>query len=83
MTVVKVRFYAASQAVAGVSELSVEAGSLAELRAAVVAALPEAGKRLGMVLTASSFVADGARLDDGMVLADGAVVEVLPPFAGG
>jgi sulfur-carrier protein len=47
----------------------------------------EAGARLNAVLARSSFLIDGhpvgTRAADAVHLADGAVIEVLPPFAGG
>jgi molybdopterin synthase sulfur carrier subunit len=45
------------------------------------------GSRLGAVLARSSFLIDGhpvgTRAAEAVALADGAVIEVLPPFAGG
>ena len=45
------------------------------------------GARLSSVLARSSFLIDGhpvgTRAADAVLLADGAVIEVLPPFAGG
>jgi sulfur-carrier protein len=45
------------------------------------------GSRLGAVLARSSFLIDGnpvgTRAAETVALADGAVIEVLPPFAGG
>ena len=42
------------------------------------------GERLERVLTACSFLVDGTSTRDRtLVLAPGAVVDVLPPFAGG
>jgi molybdopterin converting factor small subunit len=47
----------------------------------------EAGGRLRAVLERSSFLIDGTpvgrRAAESVQLSDGAVVEVLPPFAGG
>jgi sulfur-carrier protein len=42
------------------------------------------GERLERVLTACSFLVDGTTTRDrALVLSPGAVVDVLPPFAGG
>ena len=45
------------------------------------------GGRLSAVLARSSFLIDGhpvgTRAADAVLLADGAIIEVLPPFAGG
>jgi sulfur-carrier protein len=35
------------------------------------------------VLKVASFLVDGVRADDDTVLPPGAIVDVLPPFAGG
>ncbi len=47
----------------------------------------DGGARLSLVLARSSFLIDGhpvgTRAADAVLLADGAVIEVLPPFAGG
>jgi molybdopterin synthase sulfur carrier subunit len=49
--------------------------------------VPDGGARLSSVLARSSFLIDGhpvgTRAADAVLLADGAVIEVLPPFAGG
>ena len=50
-------------------------------------AVADGGARLSSVLARSSFLIDGhpvgTRAADAVLLADGAVIEVLPPFAGG
>jgi sulfur-carrier protein len=86
MAIVTLRYWAAAKEAAGVAEEKVTAGTLAEaLAAAGGPAGP--GDRLRTVLDRSSFLVDGqpagARDRDQVSLADGAVVEVLPPFAGG
>ena len=84
------RFWAAAREAAGAAEETVGAATLAE-------ALAEAVRRRGgengdgaalrRVLDRSSVLLDGVqvgRADPGAVrLPDGAVVEILPPFAGG
>lgn len=81
---VTIRYWAAARAAAGAEQEQYDAGTLAELLAAATAAH---GTRLGGVLGLASYLVDGERLSlrgpAGVPLADGAVVEVLPPFAGG
>ena len=78
---VTVRYFAGARAAAGVDTESRDAGSLDELVGQIVG---EHGERLERVLTACSFLVDGTTTRDrSLSLADGAVVDVLPPFAGG
>lgn len=76
------RYWAAAKAAAGRAEDSVEARSVAE---ALEAARRTHGAELARVLGAASVLVDGVRTDkdDPRPLQEGAVVEVLPPFAGG
>ena len=57
------------------------------VRRASRGAVADGGARLSTVLARSSFLIDGhpvgTRAADAVLLADGAVIEVLPPFAGG
>jgi molybdopterin converting factor small subunit len=80
---VRVRYFAGARAAAGVSEevVPVDGRSLG----ALLALLAERhGDRLATVLTAASFLVDGmACRDRDRTLPAGAVVDVLPPFAGG
>jgi molybdopterin converting factor small subunit len=82
MAVVTLRYWAAAKDAAGVAEETVTADTLA---AALAAA--DGNGRLRAVLSRSSFLIDGhpvgTRAADAVSLADGAVIEVLPPFAGG
>jgi sulfur-carrier protein len=79
-----IRYWAAAKAAAGTAEEPFAAATLAE-------ALEGARRRhpgeLARVLGRSSFLVDGdpvgARDHETVRLADGATVEVLPPFAGG
>lgn len=78
---VTVRYWAGARAAAGCREEQVEAGTVGDLLSAI-------GTRpaLAKVLSASSLLVDGAavrRDDSEHALADGVVVDVLPPFAGG
>ena len=82
---VTVRYWAAAKHAAGVAEETVDAATLAEALDAVArrAAAPEFRR----VLARSSFLVNGeqaaARAAEAVPLAEGAVIEVLPPFAGG
>lgn len=79
-----VRYWAAARAAAGVAEEPVAGRTLAEV---LVAAGERHGTRLVALLAVCSYVVDGApagRRDPTTVtLGEDAVVEVLPPFAGG
>lgn len=85
MAIVTMRYWAAAKEAAGVAEETVAADTLA-------AALTVIGGNRGAaafsaVLARSSFLIDGhpvgRRAAESVTLADGAVIEVLPPFAGG
>jgi molybdopterin converting factor small subunit len=80
--VVTVRYFAGARVAAGVPEEAVQAGcTLDELVATLVA---RRGGRLGPVLAAASFLVDGVVCRDRhRRLPAAAVVDVLPPFAGG
>lgn len=75
---ITVRYWAAAREAAGTREERVDAGSIEELRA-LLAARPA----LDRVCSASSYLVDGEQAHEGSDLPDGAVVDVLPPFAGG
>jgi sulfur-carrier protein len=85
MAIVTIRYWAAAKDAAGVAEQQLAADTLAAALAAAVAANDTA--RLGAVLARSSFLIDGnpvgRRATESVALADGNVIEVLPPFAGG
>ena len=81
MSAVTVRYFAGARAAAGVETETREAGTLEELVGQIV---ESHGQRLEKVLTACSFLVDGTQTRNrSLVLAPGAVVDVLPPFAGG
>ena len=89
MGMVTVRYWAAAKQAAGIAEEEVSAGTLAEALAAALTAhgsAPGAGT-FAAVLARSSFLVDGApvgsRAPERVPLADAAIIEVLPPFAGG
>ena len=79
-----IRYWAAAKAAAGIAQEEFEGEVLAEVLAAAVA---RHGAGLDQVVRRSSFLVDGTpvgRRDPAEVrLPPGAVVEVLPPFAGG
>jgi sulfur-carrier protein len=92
MSTVTLRYWAAAKQAAGVAEETISAGTLAAaLEAAVSArernAAAGVGCDLRTVLARSSFLVDGApvggRAPETVTLPEAAVVEVLPPFAGG
>lgn len=77
---ITVRFYAGAREAAGAATAEVEAPDVAALRRAL---RNRFGSRLGDVVDVSTLLCDGQRLADADALAAGALVEVLPPFAGG
>jgi sulfur-carrier protein len=88
MVTVTLRYWAAAKEAAGVAEQSVTADTLAAALAVASAALAgNRGPNLDAVLARSSFLIDGApvgqRAAPSVQLAEGNVIEVLPPFAGG
>jgi molybdopterin synthase sulfur carrier subunit len=81
MNTVTVRYFAGARAASGVDSEIRDAGTLDQLVGQLVDAH---GEKLERVLTACSFLVDGTTTRDrASVLAPGAVVDVLPPFAGG
>jgi sulfur-carrier protein len=81
LSVVTVRYFAGARAAAGVDTEQRPAATLDEL----VRGLADAhGEKLARVLPACSFLVDGTTpRDPALALSPGAVVDVLPPFAGG
>lgn len=83
---VTVRYWASLRSAAGCNEDVVEANTLADALTAARTA-HAASARFGAVLDVCAIVVDGTpagRRDRTQVaLADGSVVELLPPFAGG
>jgi molybdopterin synthase sulfur carrier subunit len=79
---VTVRYWAAAKHAAGVAEEKLDAATLAEALAEAVARRP-AATEFRAVLARSAFLVDGEQAAEAVVLAEGAVIEVLPPFAGG
>ena len=85
MGMVTLRYWAAAKDAAGVAEQVVAADNLAAALAQAGSAVVRA--RLAPVLERSSFLVNGTQVSrraaETVPLPDGAVIEVLPPFAGG
>lgn len=86
MAKVTIRYWAAAKDAAGAAEETVEAVTLGDaLNAAVASRKPDG--RLAAVLSRSSFLVNAGQVGhaakESIMLDDGAVIEVLPPFAGG
>ncbi len=86
MAIVTIRYWAAAKAAAGVAEETVDALTLRDaLNTAVANRKPDG--RLAVVFSRSSFLVNadpvGKTDPESIMLDDGAVIEVLPPFAGG
>jgi molybdopterin converting factor small subunit len=83
---VTLRYWASLRAAAGLTEESVQADTLAAALAQARARHADA-PRFAAVLSVCSAVVDGApaglRDQAELVLTEGSVVELLPPFAGG
>jgi molybdopterin converting factor small subunit len=83
---VTVRYWAAAKQAAGMAEESLAASNLAEALATVTARRGGAGE-FEAVLARSSLLVNGVQMSKqrlaAVALDDGAVIEVLPPFAGG
>ena len=98
MAIVTLRYWAAAKEAAGIAEETVTARTLAEALGAARGHAGQGGQggqgehpgqdsRLRAILARSSFLIDGmpagTRAPESVVLGDAAVIEVLPPFAGG
>ena len=79
MAQVTVRYWAGARDAAGRDEEQLDAPALGDL----VQQLAHRTPALAEVLSVSSLLVDGQISRPSRVLADGDVVEVLPPFAGG
>jgi molybdopterin converting factor small subunit len=79
MPEVTIRYFAAARAAAGESTATAHAGSVKELVGTVSADRPELARVLGIC----TFLVDGERVELTAALEDGALVDALPPFAGG
>lgn len=72
------RLFAAARDAAGSATLQIPAGPVGEGLAGL-----DLGERFAEVLATSALLSDGRNLAPGDVVPDGAVIDVLPPFAGG
>jgi molybdopterin synthase sulfur carrier subunit len=79
MAEVTVRYWAGAREAAGLDDEPASAASLGDL----VQQLAHRSPALAQVLSVSSLLVDGLSSPPSRALADGEVVEVLPPFAGG
>ena len=78
---ITVRHFAAAAEAAGTTTEQLDVGTVGSLRRLLLA---KHGPAMDRVLAQSALLAAGVRVDDdATVLADGTVVDVLPPFAGG
>jgi molybdopterin converting factor small subunit len=75
---VTVRLFAAAREAAGTDQLAIEAGPVRTHLLAL-----GLGPRFEQVLSVSTLISDGYRLQGNDEVGAGAVVDVLPPFAGG
>jgi len=86
MAKVTMRYWAAAREAAGMPEESLEAVSLADALDVAVASRTS-GIRLREIFARSSFLINanpvGRAGKESIMLDEGAVIEVLPPFAGG
>lgn len=77
----QVRYFAAAAEAAGTHAETLDAGTMAELRAQMVRGH---GPQLERVLERCALLVSGRRVDDPHApVTDADVVDVLPPFAGG
>ncbi|WP_424184088.1 MoaD/ThiS family protein [Actinokineospora sp. G85] len=84
MAEVKVRYFAGARAAAGVAEETVELPRGATVAEALAALGAARGPGLARVLASASFLLDEVAVRDRDTrLPDVAVLDVLPPFAGG
>lgn len=86
MANVTIRYWAAAKEAAGMPEESLEAVSLADALEVAIARRTS-DSRLRDIFARSSFLVDAAPVGraarESVLLGDGSVIEVLPPFAGG
>jgi sulfur-carrier protein len=86
MAKVTIRYWAAAKEAAGLPEESLAAVTLSEALNTVVASR-KPDTRLADIIARSSFLVNavqaGRAARESVILEEGAVIEVLPPFAGG
>jgi molybdopterin converting factor small subunit len=76
---VTVRLWAGVKEAAGQAELRVDGATVAEVSAALAAAVPAVAERLAYC----RFAVDDAFVTEDTEVADGATVDVIPPVSGG
>lgn len=79
MPEVTIRYFAAARAAAGESTSIADAVSIKDLVGTVSDGRPELARVLGIC----TFLLDGERVEADALLREGALVDALPPFAGG
>ena len=83
MTTVTLRFFAAARAAAGTSSTAISADGPLTIEGALALARSDASD-YDEIMARCSFLVDAiAATDRELVLTDGSVVDILPPFAGG
>lgn len=83
-TTVTVRYFAAARAAAGAQSESIELQAGASVEDTIAAVRERHGAELARVLERCSFLLDEVAVRDrSATVPDGAVLDVLPPFAGG
>ena len=75
---ITVRFWAGAQRAAGHSEETLSAATVGDVREGLARR-----SELSTICAVASFLVDGRQATDSTQLVTGAVVDVLPPFAGG
>ncbi len=80
---VQVRYFAAARDAAGRPDETWDHGGSTTVDELVARLVARHGEPLTTVLARCSFLVDGQRAASGAVVPSGAVVDVLPPFAGG
>ena len=83
-TVVHLRFFAGARAATGVDSMDLAVAAGASLGDALALLSPAPCQPLGRVLDRCSFLVNAvATTDRELILRDGDLVDVMPPFAGG
>ena len=79
-----VRYFAGARAAAGVSDESISLNGDPTVADVLVLVRERHGEPLGRVLAAASYLLDGVAVRDRSIpVRSGALLDVLPPFAGG
>ena len=81
---VNVRLFAAAAEAVGAHEVTLDVGGVAQLRAALGAMGSSAGRADAVsVIKQCAVLENGVRREDDHPLTAGALIDVMPPFAGG